>query len=103
MLQVITMSTINSPAHHVPADGLDPGPLLRRRAAERRADAPRTELVQRVVSEFREMPCLRLTLPQAQRLFGLRQDVCVRIIDQLVRAGRLRHDPDGRYAVASFE
>ena len=70
-----------------------------RARVERRDLAARERLVQRVLSEFREMPCLRLTAAQAQRLFGLRADVGQRLIDSLVQQGLLRLDEDGRYAV----
>jgi hypothetical protein len=73
--------------------------LIRRRSVERRDLAARARLVQRVVSEFREMPCLRLTAAQAQRLFGLREDICMRLVDELIRDGILRKDEEGRYAV----
>jgi len=73
-----------------------------RRLRERRDPDARELLVQRVLSEFREMPCLRLTPTQAQRLFGLRADVSARIIDTLIRQGHLRLDADGRYAATEI-
>ena len=51
---------------------------------DRRDQASRDELVERVYGEFSEMPCLRLTAAQAQRLFGLRADICARILAGLV-------------------
>jgi hypothetical protein len=53
-----------------------------------------------VLAEFREMPCLRLTAAQAQRLFGLRPDISHRVMGTLIHDGRLRLDDEGRYAVA---
>jgi len=47
-------------------------------------------LVERIRGEFREMPGLQLTLAQAQRLFGLDQVACRRVIDMLVEASFLR-------------
>ena len=47
---------------------------------DRRNHSQRQFLLDRVAGEFREMPCLRLTRAQAQRLFGLRADVCDRIL-----------------------
>jgi hypothetical protein len=38
----------------------------------------------RIRTEFHEMPGLRLTLPQAQRLWGLAPDVCDRVVDVLI-------------------
>jgi hypothetical protein len=49
----------------------------------------RDELLQRVYAGFQEMPCLRLTAAQAQRLFGLRADVCERLLTELVADGWL--------------
>jgi hypothetical protein len=95
------MSIANHQSRHMGAAGAETRPLLRRHGTERRDSGSREALVERVVAEFREMPCLRLTGPQAQRLFGLRSDVSVRIVDQLVREGVLRLDPDGRYAATA--
>jgi hypothetical protein len=90
------MSTANYPATNVSAK-TDSQAVMRRRGRERRDATSRDQLVQRVIAEFHEMPCLRLTPAQAQRLFGLRDDVSARVIDDLVQKGVLRLDPDGRY------
>lgn len=71
-----------------------------RSAPDRRNLAARQRLLQRIVMEYREMPGLCLTLPQAQRLFGLRGDVCVRLLDMLVRDGLLRRTVERCYARA---
>ena len=68
-----------------------------RERADRRNIASRERLLQRVRSEFEEMPCLRLTRGQVQRLFGLRADVCERLLAGLVDEGTLMRGPDGRY------
>lgn len=47
-------------------------------------------IVDRVRSEFVEMPGLELTLPQAGRLWNLDAHECQRIIDALVHTGFLR-------------
>ena len=47
--------------------------------------SPREELVQRVRGEYREMPSLRLTSSQAQRLFGLEPLTCAAILGALVK------------------
>jgi hypothetical protein len=60
----------------------------------RRDYASREALLQRVCGEFSEMPCLRLTMPQAQRLFGMPADRCRRVLDGLVRDGTLTRDQD---------
>jgi hypothetical protein len=52
-------------------------------------------IVHRVREEFREMPGLRLTLPQATRLWGMEQHVCREVIDRLVAASFLRWTPSG--------
>lgn len=64
---------------------------------DRRDHASRIQLLARVRAEFEEMPCLRLTRGQAQRLFGLRADICERILNALVSNRTLYRDSDGRY------
>lgn len=51
-----------------------------------------------IVAEFNEMPGMRLTLPQAARLWSLGADECARLLDDLVRAGFLVLDDHARYA-----
>ena len=46
----------------------------------------------RIQAEFREMPGLRLTVPQASRLFNIEPIRCERILGALVRAGHLATD-----------
>jgi len=55
-------------------------------------------VVNRVRSEFMEMPGLRLTLPQAARLWGLDPPACQAVIDVLVGAEFLRWTPAGTVA-----
>ena len=50
---------------------------------DRRDARSRAQLIDRVRSEFIEMPCLRLTRAQARRLFGLRAEVCGRVLATL--------------------
>jgi hypothetical protein len=52
-------------------------------------------LVDRVKAEFNEMPGLRLTLPQATRLWGLEQTLCLTVVEALVRASFLRWGAGG--------
>jgi hypothetical protein len=47
-------------------------------------------LAARVHAEFLEMPGLRLTLSQAQRLLGLEPEVCAQVVDILVDRAFLR-------------
>jgi hypothetical protein len=66
---------------------------------ERRNLASREELLRRMEVEYHEMPGLSLTLAQAQRLFGLRYDICARVLTTLVDRAVLRRDPNGAYVV----
>ena len=52
-------------------------------------------LVNRVRSEFIEMPGLQLTLPQAARLWGMEMPACQSVIDALVETRFLRWTPRG--------
>ena len=47
-------------------------------------------LADRVFAEYREMPGLSLTAPQARRLWGCDACTCDRVIDELLRRGALR-------------
>jgi hypothetical protein len=66
---------------------------------DRRYGASRDRLVHRVHAEFEELPGLRLTCRQAQRLFGLRPDICERVFAMLVGEQSLTRGPDERYGV----
>ena len=52
-------------------------------------------LVERARNEFMEMPGLRLTVPQAARLWGLDTPACQRVISALVGTDFLRWTRDG--------
>ena len=58
-------------------------------------------IVERVRCEFLEMPGLRLTIPQAARLWGLDRRSCEAVIDALIRAAFLKRTATG--AVARVE
>lgn len=71
---------------------------LKRTAADRTHDSMpsvrrridiRDQLIQRVCGEFLEMPGLRLTCGQAQRLLGLDNQTCVWLLEFLVESGFL--------------
>ena len=64
---------------------------------DRRDYASRDDLLNRIRAEFEEMPSLRLTPAQARRLFGLRCDICDRVLRTLVRGQTLRCGVDHRY------
>jgi hypothetical protein len=54
--------------------------------------------IQRVCGEFLEMPGLRLTCAQAQRLWGLTEPTCRALLEFLVDAKFLRSSSGGMYA-----
>jgi hypothetical protein len=55
-------------------------------------------LVERVRGEFLEMPGLRLTMPQAARLWGLDRPSCEAVIDALIRCEFLQRTASGAVA-----
>ena len=57
---------------------------------------PHNALVTRIRGEYLEMPGLRLTLEQAQRLCGVERTLCKRVLDALVETMCVR--TDGAYA-----
>jgi hypothetical protein len=57
-----------------------------------------TPLLTRIRGEYLEMPGLRLTLEQAQRLCGVERMLCKMVLDSLVDAKFLRVTSDGHYA-----
>jgi hypothetical protein len=59
---------------------------------------PHTPLLTRIRGEYLEMPGLRLTFEQAQRLFGVDSTLCKKVLDALVEAKFLCVKPGGAYA-----
>jgi hypothetical protein len=59
---------------------------------------PLEPILNRVCGEYLEMPGLRLTLRQAQRLWGLDEKTCKEILNMLLQSGFLRRTYDGRFA-----
>jgi hypothetical protein len=55
------------------------------------------DVLQRIQGEFVEMPGLRLTAAQAQRLWGLDREVCDRLLGALVEAKFLAQTRDGAF------
>jgi len=51
----------------------------------------------RIRAEYWEMPGLKLTPAQAQRLLGLDRASCDTLLAELVSAGYLAHTPDGAF------
>ena len=58
-----------------------------------------TPLAARVHGEFREMPGLRLTVPQVARLFSLVSDVAETVLHELRRASILTRSDDGLFSL----
>lgn len=56
------------------------------------------QLLRRIRGEYSEMPGLRLTCEQAQRLWGLDAMTCARLLKSLVDSKFLQRSVDGRYA-----
>ena len=55
------------------------------------------DVLQRVQGEFAEMPGLCLTAAQAQRLWGLDQNLCDQLLEALVDAQFLSKRRDGSF------
>lgn len=60
--------------------------------------AAQDELIQRVRSEFLEMPGLQLNVPQACRLWGLDPTTCGSLMEQLVKSKFLCRTRAGGFA-----
>ena len=58
--------------------------------------------IDRVRSEYREMPGLRLTFDQMQRLWMLDPQTCRILIEKLIDAQFLQPTRDGRYVRSDF-
>lgn len=58
-------------------------------------------VLNRIRSEFREMPGLRVTLAQAARLWHLDLRTSESFLEALVVDGLLRRNPDGAYLMAT--
>jgi hypothetical protein len=54
-------------------------------------------VLQRIQGEYLEMPGLRLTTAQAQRLWGLEREVCESMLAALVESKFLCRTRDGAY------
>jgi len=61
------------------------------------ASLPEEPQLRRIRGEYLEMPGLRLTRPQAQRLWGLDEQTCVKLLDRLVDLKFLVRGADGNY------
>ena len=59
--------------------------------------APLAALLQRARKQYREMPELKLTKPQATRLFGVAPSVCAAVLRALVMEDFLSRTGDGLF------
>jgi len=72
----------------------------RRRIMRGAANEPeRSQLVPLILGTFRETHGERLSLAEAQRLFGLGEAACRVVLEDLVAQNRLRRTKDGRYTM----
>ena len=55
------------------------------------------ELLQRIEGEYREMPGLNVTAPQAERLWGLDSTTCSFVLTTLIDRGVLKRTTRGTY------
>jgi hypothetical protein len=55
------------------------------------------DLLRRIEGEYREMPGMSVTMPQAQRLWGLDAITCAFILKTLVDRRILRRTPHGTF------
>ena len=60
------------------------------------------DVLQRIQGEFVEMPGLRLTAAQAQRLWGLDRDICDALLGALVDAKFLFRTRDGAFVRSEY-
>lgn len=67
------------------------------RRTEPRTTAALHELLQRIEGEYREMPALSLTTPQAQRLWGLDSITCGFVLMTLIQRGVLKRTASGTF------
>ena len=63
--------------------------------------ATHDDLIVRISAEYLEMPGLRLTLPQALRLWGLDEPTCAAALETLLATKFLSRRLDGTYVRAT--
>ncbi len=66
-------------------------------------DLPYRQAFDRIRAEYLEMPGMRLTPTQVQRLSGVDISVCTLVLEDLVRAQFLYRGHDGSYSRAAEE
>jgi hypothetical protein len=62
---------------------------------------PYEQVFERIRAEFLEMPGMRLTAAQVERLAGEDRSICQSVLDDLVRAGFLCASENGSYGRVS--
>jgi predicted transcriptional regulator of viral defense system len=62
--------------------------------------SPSGDLVRRIRGEYLEMPGLRVTAREAQRLFGLDAITCDKVLDSLLQSGFLSRAVNGMFRLA---
>jgi hypothetical protein len=72
-------------------------PAWRERSPDRMPDGLWHAALDRVRAEFDEMPCLRVTLPEARRLFGLPDQAATWVLWHLTNEGFLDQTERGEY------
>ena len=65
--------------------------------------APLSGLLQRVREQYREMPGLALTKPQAMRLFGVAPSVCAAMLRALVMENSLSRTGEGVFVRSTLQ
>jgi hypothetical protein len=55
------------------------------------------QTIKRIEAEYREMPGLKVTLPQAQRLWGIDYATSIAVFRNLTDRGVVRRTPRGQY------
>jgi hypothetical protein len=68
-------------------------------AIDERAEGCHRDVTSRIRRDFRLLPGLALTLPQARRLWMLPESACRELLDALVAEGFLSVRSDGRYVI----
>ena len=67
------------------------------RSVERLPDMVWHAALDRIRAEFEEMPCLRVTLTEARRLFGLPDEAAASVLRHLTSEGFLDRTARGEY------
>lgn len=62
------------------------------------SDLEYARALQRIHAEYLEMPGMRLTTHQVQRLAGVNPLICARVLEELVMEGVLRRAVDGTFS-----